>query len=90
MSDIGSSLESLGVAIPEANAISDSYAKIGITEMYEWQSEAIRTPSVSKACNFVYCAPTGGGKTLVAELIMLACALGSRRKAVFIAPYVSL
>lgn len=38
----------------------------------------------------VYCAPTGGGKTLVAELAMLKVLTSQKKKVIFVLPYVSL
>ena len=38
----------------------------------------------------VYCAPTGGGKTLICELTMLVTAAVRHKKSIFVLPYVSL
>jgi DNA polymerase theta len=38
----------------------------------------------------VYCAPTGGGKTLVAELAILRTVIIERKRAIFVLPFVSL
>ena len=38
----------------------------------------------------MYCAPTGGGKTFVAEILLLRTIFSSRKKAIFVLPYISL
>jgi DNA polymerase theta len=35
------------------------------------QAECLNQASVLDGCNLVYCAPTSGGKSLVAEVLML-------------------
>ena len=45
----------------------------GITQLHPWQLECLATLEVTKAeeSSFAYVAPTGGGKTIVAEIMML-------------------
>lgn len=68
----------------------ESYLKMGITTLYDWQVTCLLTTGVLSNQNLVYCAPTGGGKTLVAEFAILKAVLVSRKKAIFVLPFVSL
>jgi DNA polymerase theta len=68
----------------------ESYLKMGITTLYDWQVKCLMTTGVLSHQNLVYCAPTGGGKTLVAEFAILKAVLISRKKAIFVLPFVSL
>jgi hypothetical protein len=43
-------------------------ASLGIKEMYPWQKTCLKGPGLLDGTrNLVYCAPTGGGKSLVAD-----------------------
>eukprot|EP01032_Pedospumella_encystans_P008844 gene8844-10460_t len=88
---------------PEANLISSicrtlqlppeiqrSYSNFGVKEVYDWQRECLYTTQILNGNNLVYCAPTSGGKTLVAELILLRTVLLLKKKVVFVLPFVSL
>ncbi|KAM3475734.1 hypothetical protein MY5147_003573 [Beauveria neobassiana] len=69
-----------------------NFASLGINHIYPWQRNCLRGPGLlSGERNLVYCAPTGGGKSLVADLLMLKRILHSREsKALLILPYVAL
>jgi DNA polymerase theta len=67
-----------------------SYALLGVRKVYDWQLECLRSTGIIEGNNLVYCAPTSGGKTLVAELLMLKAAAVHRKKVIFVLPYVSL
>lgn len=84
--DLVSIFSTLG--IPEE--IRQSYEKLGFNSLYDWQRDCLYTTNVLRGENLVYCAPTSGGKTLVAELVMFKTVLSVQMKAIFVLPYVSL
>ncbi len=54
-----------------------AYAEKGVKEMYPWQAAALECGV--DGSNLVYCAPTSGGKSLVAEVLMLRRLLATRK-----------
>lgn len=62
-------------------------------ELYPWQLDALEQAVDSGAAirnNLLYCAPTSGGKTLVAELLLLHSVFARKQRAIFVLPYVAL
>ncbi|XP_033029736.1 DNA polymerase theta, partial [Lacerta agilis] len=70
-------------------AVLDKYHSLGVVRMFQWQAECLMVGQVLEGENLVYSAPTSAGKTLVAELLILKRVLESRKKALFILPFIS-
>ncbi|KAK7421969.1 hypothetical protein QQX98_001964 [Neonectria punicea] len=70
----------------------DNFASLGIKQIYPWQKSCLKGPGLLAGDkNLVYCAPTGGGKSLVADLLMLKRILEEKgSKALLVLPYVAL
>lgn len=77
-------------------SVVDALARFGITQCYPWQAAALRE-AVPDGANFVYTAPTSGGKSLVADILMFRRLQASiddwkkpRAKALVLVPYLSI
>ena len=70
----------------------NNLASLGVKSIYPWQSECLLgSGALGGERNLVYTAPTGGGKSLVADILMLKKVIkGPRRKAILVLPYVAL
>lgn len=70
----------------------DNFASMGIHSIYPWQCRCLTEPGLLNGQrNLVYTAPTGGGKSLVADVLMLKAVIENpNRKALLVLPYVAL
>lgn len=62
----------------------------GIGELYDWQKECLMLPAVKQKKNLIYSLPTSGGKTLVAEILIIRELLCYFKDAILVLPYISL
>ncbi|XP_010007312.1 PREDICTED: helicase POLQ-like [Chaetura pelagica] len=62
----------------------------GIETLYEWQHDCLMLESLQQRKNLIYSLPTSGGKTLVAEIIILQELLCRQRDVLMILPYVAI
>ncbi len=76
--------------LPEA--LIHNFSSLGINAMYPWQSACLSGRNIlSGKKNLVYTAPTGGGKSLVADILMLKRVIEHpTKKAILVLPYVAL
>ncbi|XP_063812911.1 DNA polymerase theta isoform X2 [Pseudophryne corroboree] len=101
-SSLSATAQGLRMAVPEGladklllaswglpAAVLEKYGALGVVQMFEWQAECLMLGQVLAGSNLVYSAPTSAGKTLVAELLILKRVLETRKKALFILPFVS-
>ena len=61
-----------------------------MTTRADWQHTCLSLEPLRQHKNLIYSLPTSGGKTLVAEVVMLQEILCRRRDALLILPYVAL
>lgn len=69
-----------------------NFSSLGINSMYPWQSSCLLGRGLLEGeKNLVYTAPTGGGKSLVADVLMLKRTIENpSKKAILVLPYVAL
>ena len=71
-------------------SLTGNFAALGIHCIYPWQQACLMGRGLlSGEKNLVYTAPTGGGKSLVADILMLKRVIGNG-KALLVLPYVAL
>ncbi|KAM6400571.1 helicase POLQ-like isoform 1-T1 [Pluvialis apricaria] len=62
----------------------------GIETLYEWQHDCLMLECLQQRKNLIFSLPTSGGKTLVAEIIILQELLCRQKDVLMILPYVAI
>ncbi|KAJ5106260.1 Helicase C-terminal [Penicillium angulare] len=74
------------------DALTANFAALGVRNIYPWQASCLLARGLlSGERHLVYTAPTGGGKSLVADVLLLKRIIENpTKKAILVLPYVAL
>lgn len=74
------------------DSLVQNFSALGINGIYPWQAACLSGRQILAGTkNLVYTAPTGGGKSLVADVLMLKKVIENpKKKAILVLPYVAL
>ncbi|KAK6053810.1 hypothetical protein COOONC_08688 [Cooperia oncophora] len=64
--------------------------KRNIKQLYDWQKECLSDHRLLRGSNCIVSLPTGAGKTLIAEVLMLREAIVNKRSSILVLPYVAI
>ncbi|KAG2382279.1 hypothetical protein C9374_005481 [Naegleria lovaniensis] len=62
----------------------------GVNKLYDWQEKLLGLEELKSGRNVVYSLPTSGGKTLIAEILMIRNCQILKKKSLLVLPYVSI
>lgn len=66
------------------------FKKKGLKQIHDWQRECLMNTGVIGGQSLVYSLPTSGGKTYVAEVLLMRTVFQHRKIALFVLPYVAI
>ncbi|OAF67473.1 hypothetical protein A3Q56_04791 [Intoshia linei] len=61
-----------------------------VVKLYDWQNKCLSLSCLESRENLIYCVPTSGGKTLIAEILIVQTVLMHQLDAILVLPYVSI
>uniref|UniRef100_A0A6F7PH32 Helicase POLQ-like n=1 Tax=Haemonchus contortus TaxID=6289 RepID=A0A6F7PH32_HAECO len=72
-------------------AVKDTFIeKRNIKQLYDWQKECLSDHRIQRGSNCIVSLPTGAGKTLIAEVLMIREAIVNKRSSILVLPYVAI